>query len=86
MQTLVLRIPDALAADIEAEARRLNSTKSEVARARLAAGRDKTGAQGSGFDLIRDLVGTDEGGPRDLSARKKHYLKSWGFGREKPRR
>jgi hypothetical protein len=86
MQTLVLRIPDDLAADIEAEARRLNSTKSEVARTRLSAGRDHTTAHGSGFELIRDLVGTDKGGPSDLSARKKHYLKVSGFGREKPRR
>lgn len=86
MQTLVLRIPDDLAADIEAEARRLKTTKSKVARARLAAVRDKNGAQASGFELIRDLIGTDKGGPRDLSARKKHYLKEWGFGREKPRR
>jgi hypothetical protein len=86
MQTLVLRIPDELAAEIEAEARRLNSTKSEVARARLAAGRSSSEAPGSGFDLIRDLVGTDTGGPPDLSARKKHYLKATGFGREKPRR
>ena len=86
MQTLVLRIPDDLAADIEAEARRLNSTKSKVARARLAAARGRTAAQASGFELIRDLIGTDTGGPPDLSARKKHYLKVWGFGRDKPRR
>jgi hypothetical protein len=86
MQTLVIRIPDELATDIEAEARRLNSTKSAVARARLAAARDHNHAHASGFDLIRDLVGTDRGGPRDLSVRKKHYLKATGFGREKPRR
>ena len=85
MQTLVLRIPDDLADDIKEEARRLNSTKSEVARARLDLGRDKAGAKGAGFDLIHDLVGTDEGGPCDLSARKKYHLKSRGFGREKPR-
>ena len=86
MQTLVLRIPDDLAADIEAEARRLNSTKSAVARARLAIPRASAGAAKTGFDLIADLIGTDTGGPPDLSARKKHYLKAWGFGREKPRR
>lgn len=86
MQTLVLRIPDDLAADIEAEARRLNWTKSKVARARLAATRGSASTPGSGFDLIADLIGTDEGGPPDLSARKKHYLKKWGFGRDKPRR
>ena len=86
MQTLVLRIPDDLAADIEAEARRLNSTKSEVARARLTAGRALPGTGGAGFDLIADLVGTEKGGPADVSARKKHYLKATGYGRENPRR
>lgn len=86
MQTLVLRISDDLAADIEAEAQRLKSTKSAVARARLAAAQNGCAAASSGFDLIRDLIGSDEGGPSDLSARKRHYLKEWGFGREKPRR
>jgi hypothetical protein len=86
MQTLVLRIPDDLAADIEAEARRLNSTKSEVARARLSAGRGASDPEGSGFDLISDLVGAEKGGPADISARKKHYLKATGYGREKPHR
>jgi hypothetical protein len=86
MQTLVLRIPDELAADIEAEARRLNSTKSEVARARLVAGRPGVDTPGAGFDLISDLVGAETGGPRDVSSRKKHYLKSTGYGREKRHR
>ena len=44
------------------------------------------GKETSGFELIRDLIGTDTGGPRDLSARKKHYLKAWGYGRDNPRR
>ena len=84
MQTLVLRIPDEVAADIEAEARRLNSTKSDVARKRLVAGRARNDAHG--FDMIRDLVGTDTTGRSDLSSRKKHYLKASGYGRKKPRR
>lgn len=82
MQTLVLRIPDELAAEIEAEARRLNSTKSDVARARLASAR----APGEGFDLIGDLVGAETGGVADVSARKKHYLKVTGYGRKKSHR
>lgn len=86
MQTLVLRIPDDLAADIEAEARRLNTTKSKVARARLAAARHRSEDPGTGFALIADLIGVETGGPSDLSARKKHYLKATGYGREKPRR
>jgi hypothetical protein len=86
MQTLVVRIPDDLAAEIEAEARRLNSTKSEVARAWLVAQRESTGTPSAGFDLIADLVGAETDAPRDLSARKKKYLETTGFGREKPRR
>jgi hypothetical protein len=86
MQTLVLRIPDELAADLEAEARRLNSTKSQVARAQLAAGGPTSKKTKTGFDLLRDLVGADTSGPGDLSTRKKHYLKATGFGRAKPRR
>jgi hypothetical protein len=86
MQTIVLRIPDELAAEIEAEARRSNSTKSAVARARLEAGKGGTTASNSGFDLIGDLVGAEIGGPRDISARKKAYLKKTGYGREKRRR
>lgn len=86
MQTLVLRIPDDLAADIEAEAKRLNSTKSKVARARLAARPSLAEQSKSGYELIADLVGTNVGGPRDLSARKKHYLKVTGYGRDKPAR
>ena len=88
MPTLVLRIPDELAADLEAEARRLHSTKSAVARARLLASRGKPAAskKKAGFELIRDLIGTDTGGPPDLSARVDHYLKERGYGRDKPHR
>ncbi len=80
MQTLVLRVPDDVAAELEGEARKLNTTKSEVARMRLAAGRATSGA---GFALISDLVGAEKGGPADLSARKKHYLKARGYGHAK---
>ncbi len=84
MQTLVLRIPDELALDLQAEAQRRNSTKSAVARARLAA--SVKPEAGPGFGLISDLIGKDESQPRDLSARKKHYLKARGYGREKASR
>ena len=86
MQTLVIRIPEELAADLEAEARRLNSTKSQVARARLTAARARSSKSRAGFDLIRDLVGAEKGGSADMSARKKQYLKVTGYGREKRRR
>jgi hypothetical protein len=83
MKTLVLRIPDDLAKDLEAEAQRTHLTKSEVARRRLMAAGLQT--EPSGMDLIADLIGTIEGGPADLSARKKDYLKSTGYGKSRHR-
>jgi hypothetical protein len=83
MQTLVLRIPDNLARELEAEATRSRLTKSEIARRRLiAAGSPAPVA--AGFELIADLIETVTGGPTDMSARKKDYLKTLGYG--KPRR
>jgi hypothetical protein len=35
---------------------------------------------------IADVVGAVDGLPADLSERKKHYLKIWGYGRDRPRR
>lgn len=86
MQTLVLRIPEALAAELKDEARRLNSTRSEVARARLTGAGKNRQSDGGGFALISDLIGVEKGGPPDVSARKKQYLKKRGYGREKPNR
>jgi len=82
MKTLVLRIPDSLAKELDDEAKRLNLTKSEIARRRLAA--NSTVAAASGFDLIADLVGSVTGGPADLSSRKKDYLKASAYGKAKP--
>ena len=85
MQTLVLRIPEDLARDLDAEAKRSNLTKSEVARRRLIAASLQGHAAASGFDLIADLIGTVEGGPADMSARKKDYLKTKGYGKSRHR-
>jgi hypothetical protein len=81
MQTLVLRIPDDLARDLEAESKRTNLTKSEVARRRLIAAGSQSHDTACGFDLIADLIGSVEGGPADMSARKKKYLKTTGYGK-----
>jgi len=80
MKTLVLRIPDDLACELEAEAKRTHLTKSEVARRRLVAAGPIVDSPASGFDLIADLVGTIDEGPADVSTRKKHYLKESGYG------
>lgn len=82
MQTLVLRIPDELARELEDEARKSRLTKSEVARRRLVAASPKGN---TGFDLIADLVGSVEGGPKDMSTRKKDYLKTTHYGKSRHR-
>ena len=71
MQTLVLRIPDSLAKELEDEARHTQLTKSEVARRRLVAAGSQSGANPSGFDLTADRVGSVENGPRDMSSKTK---------------
>lgn len=85
MQMLVLRIPDDLARELDAEAKESHLTKSEVARRRLIAGGSQRQAVASGFDLIADLVGTVEGGPRDMSERKKEYLRTTTYGKPRHR-
>jgi hypothetical protein len=85
MQTLVLRIPDDLARELEAEAKRARLTKSEVARRRLVAAGPQTHEVASGIGLIADLIGSVEGGPADMSSRKKDYLKASGYGKSRSR-
>lgn len=85
MQTLVLRIPDYLAKELEAEAKKAHLTKSEVARRRLIAAGPQSHDAVSGIDLITDLIGSIEDGPADMSSRKKEYLKMTGYGKSRHR-
>ena len=84
MKTVTLRLPEALHANIEAEARSRRITKSAVMRERLH--RTENEDQPDPLASIRDLIGSVDQGPPDLSARKKHYLRAWGFGRKHPPR
>ena len=85
MKTLTVRLPDALAADIEAESDRRGVSKSDVVRDRLERARDEVELPAS-LSGIADLIGSvDDDLPADLSARKKHYLRSYGFGRNRAR-
>jgi Arc/MetJ-type ribon-helix-helix transcriptional regulator len=83
MKTCSIRLPDRLVAEIEAESRARRISKSDVIRERL----ERVPAQATDDPLasIRDLIGSVDGGPADLSARKKHYLRAWGYGRRHPR-
>lgn len=85
MKTLTVRLPEALAADIEAESRGRKISKSDVVRERLSrAGRESSGANAP-LEAIADLIGSVKGLPPDLSARKKRYLRAAGYGRKRPR-
>lgn len=84
MKTLTVRLPEPLAAEIEAESRARRISKSDVVRERLQRAPEQ--ASDDPLASIRDLIGSVKDGlPEDLSARKKHYLREWGFGRNRAR-
>ena len=80
MKTVTVRLPEALAAEIESESRRRRLSKSEVVRERLAAAGESSRPQPALLEAIADVIGSVDGLPRDLSARTKGYLKSTGYG------
>jgi hypothetical protein len=81
MKTLTVRLPQKLISEIKGESKLCGISVSAVVRDRLrraAAGRH---AKSSGaLEQIGDLIGSVDGLPSDLSARKKHYLRSTGYG------
>ena len=85
MKTLTVRLPEPLVADIEAESRGRRISKSDVVRERLQLATGPERRQPAALDAIADLIGSVDGLPADLSARKKHYLRSIGYGRKRPR-
>jgi Arc/MetJ-type ribon-helix-helix transcriptional regulator len=84
MKTLTVRLPDALAAEIEAESTARGVSKSDVVRERLEAVAANSDATSPLAD-IADLIGSVRGLPSDLSSRKKEYLRAMGYGRKRPR-
>jgi hypothetical protein len=80
MKTLTVRLPEKLAADIEAESRERRISKSDVVRERLQ--REAGPADRSSLGSIADLIGSVDGLPADLSARKKIYLRKTSYGRK----
>jgi Ribbon-helix-helix protein, copG family len=88
VKTLVVKIPEALAAEIETEAKSTRKSKSEVVRQRLERGRESGPRPLSFWDVTHDQVEKLEPDPTlppDFSARKKHYLRKWGFGKRRHR-
>ncbi len=85
MKTLTVRLPEALVAQIEAESRRRKLSKSDVVRERLSKAGRLRGRDAAQLDAIADVVGSVDGLPPDLSAKKKTYLQSTGYGRKRAR-
>jgi hypothetical protein len=79
MQTISLKLPDALLRQLESEARVRRVTKSHVVRASLekALAEPKAGKRASCYDLARDLAGKLKGLPEDL-ATNPAYMKGFG--------
>jgi Arc/MetJ-type ribon-helix-helix transcriptional regulator len=84
MKTLTVRLPEALAAQIEAESRSRKVSKSDVVRERLSLAGSRPQVPAS-LEAISDLIGSVDGLPADLSSRKKKYLKATGYGQKRPR-
>jgi hypothetical protein len=86
MKTLTVRLPEALAAEIEAESRDRKISRSDVVRERLERAPRRPRRTPPSFAAIADVVGSVvDDLPSDLSGRYKHYLRSTGYGRQRPR-
>ncbi|MGH6679780.1 MAG: CopG family transcriptional regulator [Bradyrhizobium sp.] len=85
MKTLTVRLPEALIAQIEAESRQRRLSRSDVIRERLTGRTRSRGNRSTLLDAVADLIGSVDQLPADLSARKKKYLRSTGYGRKRPR-
>jgi len=79
MQTISLKLPDALLAQLEKESRSRRMNKSALVRAALE--RELSGPtskrKSSCYDLARDLAGSLKGLPKDIATNPK-YMKGFG--------
>jgi Arc/MetJ-type ribon-helix-helix transcriptional regulator len=83
MKTLTVRLPEELAAQIEAESRGRKISKSDVVRERLSRAARRARSRPELADSLADVVGSVDELPADLSERKKDYLKRTGYGRKR---
>ena len=81
MKMLTVRLPEKLIAEIEHESKACQISVSDVIRERLQQASERKDKTSSGaLELISDLIGSVDGLPADLSANKKSYLRSLGYG------
>ena len=83
VKTLTVRLPEPLAAAIDAEARGRGISKSDVVRERLERAASAAREPGAAPYDIADLIGSVDGLPADLGVHKKRYLRTTGYGRRK---
>ena len=79
MQTISLKLPDDLLADLKREAKARRVSKSALVRESLEAAlrRRPRRSAATCYDLARDLAGTIKGLPRDLASNPK-YMEGFG--------
>jgi len=80
MQTISLKLPDEMLAQLEAEAKARGMTRSSLVRESLekALSKESSGGAVSCYDRARDLAGAIKGLPEDLAGNPKY---TEGFGR-----
>ena len=83
-RTITVRLPETLADEIETESRKRGLSKSDVVRERLERAREAEKILPALAD-IADVIGAADALPNDVSARKKEYLRLWGYGRKRHR-
>ena len=82
-KTMTVRLPEELAAHIEAESRRRKVSKSDIVRERLSLAHSRR--RPAALDAISDLIGSVDELPASLSTQKKKYLKATRYGQKRPR-
>ena len=81
MKSFTVRLPESLVADIEAESRGRKISKSDVVREWLERA-PRQRRRTASLTAIADLIGSVDGLPSDLTARKKEYLHAKGYAPE----
>jgi Arc/MetJ-type ribon-helix-helix transcriptional regulator len=85
VKTLTVRLPEPLVSEIEAESRARKISKSDVVRERLRPATASPRRRPDPLHDIADLIGSVDGLPVDLSARRRHYLSETGYGQKRAR-
>ena len=85
MRTVTVRLPEAMAAALEAESRDRGVSKSDVVREGLETRGKSAPRRDPSLDAIADLIGSVDGLPSKLSAQKKAYLRQSNYGRKRHR-